>query len=88
MKEYDAKDAGLEVDGKKVMNLNINGEQFYGFGDDDWYTPKDNSKENQDRLLDDFKYAQSQPIPSKRVEILYNFERVQIPDKDFSRQGK
>lgn len=32
-KDYDAKDAWLVVDGKKVMNLNINDEQFYGLGD-------------------------------------------------------
>lgn len=33
MKDYDAKDAWLVVDGKKVMNLNINDEQFYGLDD-------------------------------------------------------
>lgn len=32
-KDYDAKDAWLVVDGKKVMNLNINDEPFYGLGD-------------------------------------------------------
>lgn len=87
-KDYDAKDAWLVVDGKKVMNLNINDEQFYGLGDVDWHLPKDNSNQNRQRLLEDFKYKHCQPIPSKRKVILYNFEYVQIPDKDFSRHGK
>lgn len=33
MENFEAKDAWLVVDGKKVMNLNINDEQFYGLGD-------------------------------------------------------
>lgn len=33
MENFEAKDAWLVVDGKKVMNLNINDEQFYGWGD-------------------------------------------------------
>lgn len=78
MKNYDAKDAWLVIDGKRI----------FGFGDVDFHLAKDNSKENQDRLRDNFKYAQSEPIPSKRKVILYNFEYVQIPDKDFSRHGK
>ena len=88
MKNYDAKDAWLVVDGKKVMNLNINDEQFYGFGDVDWYLPKDNSKENQDRLRNNFKYAQSEPIPTKRAIDFYNIEYVPVPHKDFTRKGK
>lgn len=88
MKNYDAKDAWLVIDGKKVMNLNINDEQFYGLGDADKYYTKDNSKENQDRLRDNFKYAQSEPIPAKRTIEFYNIEYVQIPHKDFTRKGK
>ena len=49
---------------------------------------KDNSKENQDRLRDNFKYAQSEPIPAKRTIEFYNIEYVQIPHKDFTRKGK
>ena len=82
MKEYDAKDAWLEVDGKKVMNLNINGEQFYGFGDDDWYTPKDNSKENQAMLLQDFKRRLNQPLGSDEVTF-FNISYKQIPERDY-----
>ena len=77
MKNYDAKDAWLVIDGKRI----------FGFGDDKYYT-KDNSKENQDRLRDNFKYAQSEPIPAKRTIELYNIEYVQIPHKDFTRKGK
>ena len=78
MKNYDAKDA----------SINIGGQEIYGFGDDKYYFPKDNSKENQDRLRDNFKYAQSEPIPAKRTIELYNIEYVQIPHKDFTRKGK
>lgn len=77
MKNYDAKDA----------SINIGGQEIYGFGDDKYYT-KDNSKENQDRLRDNFKYAQSEPIPAKRTIEFYNIEYVQIPHKDFTRKGK
>lgn len=78
MNEYDAKHVSLEVNGKEI----------FGFGDDDCSFPKNNSKENQKRLLDNFKYAQSEPISSKRAINLYNVEYVQIPHKDFSRKGK
>ena len=78
MKNYDAKDA----------SFNIGGQEIYGFGDDKYYFTKNNSKENQKRLLDNFKYAQSEPISSKRAINLYNVEYVQIPHKDFSRKGK
>lgn len=77
MKNYDAKDAWLVIDGKRI----------FCFGDDKYYT-KDNSKENQDRLRDNFKYAQSEPIPAKRTIEFYNTEYVQIPHKDFTRKGK
>lgn len=77
-KDYDAKDAWLVVDGKRI----------FGFGDIDFYLAKDNSKDNQKRLSEDFKYSQSQPIPSKRAINLYNVEYVQIPHKDFSLKGR
>ena len=73
MKNYDAKDAWLVVDGKRI----------FGFGsvcgDVDFHLAKDNSKENQDRLRDNFKYAQSEPIPTKRAIEFYNIEYVPIP---------
>lgn len=77
MNEYDAKRVSIEVNGKEI----------YGFGDDKYYT-KDNSKENQDRLRDNFKYAQSEPIPAKQTIEFYNIEYIQIPHKDFTRKGK
>lgn len=78
MKNYDAKDA----------SFNIGGQEIYGFGDDKYYFSKDNSKENQDRLRDNFKYAQSEPIPTKRTIEFYNIEYVPIPHKDFTSKGK
>lgn len=78
MKNYDAKDAWLVIDGKRI----------FGFGDVDFNLAKDNSKENQDRLRDNFKYAQSEPIPTKRAIVFYNIEYVPIPHKDFTRKGK
>ena len=78
MKNYDAKDA----------SVNIGGQEIYGFGDDKYYFTKDNSKENQDRLRDNFKYEQSEPIPTKRTIEFYNIEYVPIPHKDFTSKGK
>lgn len=49
MKDYDAKDAWLVVNGKRI----------FGFGDIDFHLAKDNSKDNQKRLSEDFKYSQS-----------------------------
>lgn len=77
MKNYDAKDAWLVVDGKRI----------FGFGSVDFHLAKDNSKENQDRLRDNFKYAQSEPIPAKRTIEFYNIEYVPVPHKDFTRKG-
>lgn len=82
MKEYDAKDAWLELDGKKAMNLNINDEQFYGLGDDDWHLPKDNSNQNQAMLLQDFKRRLSQPLGPDEVPF-FNISYKQIPEKDY-----
>jgi hypothetical protein len=61
MEDYDAKDAWLVVDGKRI----------FGLGSVDFHLAKDNSKENQDRLRDNFKYAQSEPIPTKRTIEFY-----------------
>lgn len=84
MNEYDAKHVSIQVNGKEIFGFSDVGCSF----PDDWSFPKDNSKENQERLLDNFKYAQSEPISSKRAINLYNVEYVQIPHKDFSRKGK
>lgn len=72
MKNYDAKDAWLVIDGKRI----------FGFGDDEWCLPKDNSKENQDRLLEDFKYKQSQPLPSKQAIPMWCIRHFHIPERD------
>lgn len=85
MKNYDAKDAWLVIDGKRIFAFGD--DKYYTFGDDKYYT-KDNSKENQDRLRDNFKYAQSEPIPTKRTIEFYNIKYVPIPHKDFTRKGK
>lgn len=49
MNEYDAKRVSIEVNGKEI----------WSWSNDEWCLPKDNSKENQDRLLEDFKMKES-----------------------------
>lgn len=82
MKDYDAKDAWLAVDGKKVMNLNINDEEFYGFDDSDFHFVKDNSKENREALLQDFKRRLSLPLAPDEVTF-FNISYKQIPERDY-----
>ena len=66
-KDYDAKDAWLVIDGKRI----------FGFGDVDFHLAKDNSKENQDRLRDNFKYAQSEPIPTKPEDEVLRLGKIE-----------
>lgn len=47
--------------GAKRVSIEVNGKEIWGWSNDEWYLPKDNSKENQDRLLEDFKYKQRYP---------------------------
>lgn len=72
MKNYDAKDA----------SFNIGGQEIYGFGDDKYYFPKDNSKENQAMLLQDFKRRLSQPLGPDEVPF-FNISYKQIPERDY-----
>lgn len=73
MNEYDAKRVSIEVNGKEI----------WGWGNDEWCLPKDNSKENQDRLLEDFKYKQSQPLPSKQAIRMWCIRHFHIPERDY-----
>lgn len=73
MKDYDAKNISLE----------INGQELYGFGDPDFYFVKDNSKENQERLSEDFKYKQRQPLPSKQAIRMWCIRHFHIPERDY-----
>ena len=70
MKDYDAKDVYIEVDGK----------QYFGFSDDSFYLPKDNSKENREALLQDFKRRLSRPLDEA---AFYNVSYKQIPERDY-----
>lgn len=69
MKDYDAKDVYIEVDGK----------QCFGFGGH-FYLPKDNSKENREALLQDFKRRLSRPLDEA---AFYNVSYKQIPERDY-----
>lgn len=71
MKDYDAKDVCIEVDGK----------QCFGFGGD-FCLPKDNSKENQEMLLQDFKRRLSQPLAPDE-EVFYNISHKKIPERGY-----
>lgn len=72
MNEYDAKHVSLEVNGKEI----------FGFSDDDCSFPKNNSKENQAMLLQDFKRRLSQPLGSDEVTF-FNISYKQIPERDY-----
>lgn len=71
MNEFDATHAWLEVDGK----------QCFGF-DGHFYLPKDNSKENREALLQDFKRRLSQPLAPDEVTFC-NISYKQIPERDY-----
>lgn len=73
MNEYDAKRVSIEINGKEI----------WSWDNDEWCLPKDNSKENQDRLLEDFKYKQSQPLPSKQAIRMWCIRHFRIPERDY-----
>lgn len=72
MIDFDATHAWLEVDGKKIFELS----------DDYFFLRKDNSKENQEMLLQDFKRRLSQTL-APDVVISYNTSYKKIPERDY-----
>lgn len=78
MNEYDAKHVSLEVNGKEIFGFSDDDCSF----PDDWSFPKDNSKENQAMLLQDFKRRLSQPLGPDEVPF-FNISYKQIPERDY-----
>lgn len=72
MKDYDATHAWFEVDGKKIFELS---DDYFSLG-------KDNSKENQEMLLQDFKRRLSQPLAPDE-EVFYNISHKKIPERGY-----